>query len=56
MRVQAVRLRSTILFNLDHPDKLSVVTEVNEDSADDEEISEDEADSAEDELLGVSTR
>jgi hypothetical protein len=37
-----------LLFNLEHPDELSVVTEVNED--DDEDLIEDEADSSEDEL------
>src|SRR5205807_5368210 len=37
-----------ILFNLDHPEQLAVVTEVNEDEEDDELI-EDEADSSEDE-------
>ena len=43
-----------LLFNLEHPEKLSVVTEVNEDGADEEEDEEelidDEADSTEDEL------
>ncbi|MCA9774901.1 MAG: DUF262 domain-containing protein [Myxococcales bacterium] len=42
-----------LLFNLDHPDELSVVTEVNEDGSDtDEEVelTADEADSTEDEL------
>ncbi|MEZ6016520.1 MAG: DUF262 domain-containing protein [Planctomycetota bacterium] len=41
-----------MLFNLDHPESLSVVTEVNEDGADDDddELNEDEADSTEDEL------
>jgi hypothetical protein len=38
-----------LLFNLEHPDHLSVVTEVHEDSDDD--VIEDEADSSEDELL-----
>lgn len=37
-----------LLFNLDHPEELAVVTEVNEDS--DDELVEDEADSTEDEL------
>jgi hypothetical protein len=37
-----------ILFNLEHPDELAVVTEVNED--DDEDLIEDETDSNEDEL------
>ena len=42
-----------ILFNLDHPEKLEVVTEVNEDGGDeedDQERIEDEADSTDDEL------
>jgi hypothetical protein len=39
-----------ILFNLDHPDQLAVVTEVNEDEEDDDDLIEDEADSSEDEL------
>lgn len=44
-----------LLFNLDHPDHLAVVTEVDEDADDDEadepeERTEDEADSSEDEL------
>ena len=42
-----------ILFNLDHPEKLEVVTEVNEDGRDEEdeqERIEDEADSTDDEL------
>lgn len=37
-----------ILFNLDHPDQLSVVTEVEEEA--EEDVSDDEADSTEDEL------
>jgi hypothetical protein len=43
-----------LLFNLDHPNELAVVTEVNEDADDDDEDendSGDEADSTEDELL-----
>jgi hypothetical protein len=45
-----------LLFNLEHPDDLSVVTEVNEDDGDDEEeeevlVDEDDPDSSEDELL-----
>src|SRR5277367_1820400 len=46
-----------ILFNLDHPEQLGVVTEVDEENGDDDddsdeptEITEDEADSNEDEL------
>jgi hypothetical protein len=37
-----------LLFNLDHPDQLALVTEVNEDG--DDELIDDEADSSEDEL------
>jgi hypothetical protein len=42
-----------LLFNLDHPDQLAVVTEVDEDGGDeddDESVGGDEADSSEDEL------
>jgi hypothetical protein len=42
-----------LLFNLDHPDQLDFVTEVNEDAdgdEDDEELTDDELDSSEDEL------
>ncbi|MGH0038000.1 MAG: GmrSD restriction endonuclease domain-containing protein [Myxococcota bacterium] len=42
-----------LLFNLEHPDELAVVTEVNEDGgseADDQELIDDEVDSTEDEL------
>lgn len=42
-----------LLFNLDHPDQLAVVTEVNEDGddeTDDDDLIDDEADSSEDEL------
>ncbi len=39
-----------LLFNLEHPDQLAFVTEVNEEASDDEDIIEDEADSTEDEL------
>jgi hypothetical protein len=42
-----------LLFNLDHPDQLTLVTEVNEEGDDedeDEELIDDEADSSEDEL------
>ena len=38
-----------LLFNLQHPDELAVVTEVNEND-DDDDLSEDEVDSTEDEL------
>jgi hypothetical protein len=42
-----------LLFNLDHPEAPSIVTEVNEDDGDeddDDDLTEDEADSSEDEL------
>ena len=42
-----------LLFNLDHPEKLEFVTEVNEDASDgesDEDLIDDEADSTEDDL------
>jgi hypothetical protein len=39
-----------LLFNLKHPDQVVLVTEVNEEANDDEDIIEDEADSSEDEL------
>jgi hypothetical protein len=42
-----------LFFNLDHPDQLEVVTEVNEDGddeADEDDLIDDEADSSEDEL------
>jgi hypothetical protein len=39
-----------LLFNLEHPDELSVVTEVNEDSDEEEDLVEDEADSTDNEL------
>jgi len=40
-----------LLFNLEHPEELTVVTEVDEDANDDEDLIDDEADSSEDELL-----
>lgn len=54
IRGEAVTVRGRkrpieLLFNLNHPDELAVVTEVNED--DDEDLVADEADSNEDELL-----
>jgi hypothetical protein len=58
IRGEAVKVRGRkkpieLLFNLDHPDRLDVVTEVDEDGSDEEdndELSDDEADSTEDEL------
>jgi hypothetical protein len=39
-----------LIFNLEHPDDFSVVTEVNEDQDEDDDAIEDEVDSSEDEL------
>lgn len=39
-----------LLFNLEHPEELALVTEVDEDANDDEDLIEDETDSTEDEL------
>jgi len=39
-----------LLFNLEHPDQLAFVTEVDEESNDDEDLAGDEADSTDDEL------
>jgi hypothetical protein len=55
IRGEPVKVRSRqrpieLLFNLDHPEKLAVVTEVNENRDDDEDLEEDEADSSDDEL------
>lgn len=53
VKVRGRRRPIELLFNLDHPDRLAVVTEVNEegDDEDDEgELIDDEADSSEDEL------
>lgn len=40
-----------LLFNLEHPDVLTTITEVNEQANDDEDLVDDEADATEDELL-----
>lgn len=40
-----------LLFNLEHPDAMISVTEVNEDANDDEDLAEDQTDASEDELL-----
>ena len=59
IRGESVKVRGRkkpidLLFNLDHPDQLAVVTEVDEDGSDDDDdddgLIEDEADSSEDEL------
>lgn len=62
IRGEAVKVRGRkkpveLLFNLEHPEELAIVTEVDEDGEEDEgqteeeeDISEDEADSTEDEL------
>lgn len=39
-----------LLFNLEHPDELAVVTEVDEDGAEDDDLIDDETDSSDDEL------
>jgi hypothetical protein len=49
VKVQGRKRPIELLFNLDHPDELAVVTEVNEHS-DDDGVVEDETDSTEDEL------
>jgi len=56
IRGQAVHVRNRarpieLLFNLEHPAELTVVTEVDEQSDDDQDIGDDETDSNEDELL-----
>ena len=48
MSVKGRKRPIELLFNLEHPDDLTIVTEVNEDS--DEDLVEDETDSTEDEL------
>lgn len=55
IRGQPVKVRGRkrpieLLFNLEHPEELAFVTEVEEDSADDEDRTEDEVDSTDDEL------
>ena len=56
IRGQPVKVRGRkrpieILFNLEHPDELDVVTEVNENGNENEEGIDDEADSTDDELM-----
>lgn len=53
VKVRGRRKPIELLFNLDHPDELAVVTEVHEDGddeGDDNDLIEDEVDSSEDEL------
>lgn len=53
VKVRGRRRAIELLFNLDHPDQLAVVTEVDEDGLDgedDDDLTDDEADSGEDEL------
>src|SRR6516225_6428922 len=53
VKVRGRRRPIDLLFNLEHPDELAVVTEVDEDGADEDEeddLIEDEADSSDDEL------
>jgi len=51
VQVRGRRRPIELLFNLEHPDQLTTVTEVDENADDDDELSEDEADANEDELL-----
>ncbi len=51
VHVRGRRRPIELLFNLEHPDQLTTVTEVDEDADDDEDIVGDEADANEDELL-----
>jgi hypothetical protein len=53
VKVRGRRKPISLLFNLNHPEQLAVVTEVDENGSDDEDeedLTEDEADSGEDEL------
>ena len=50
VNVRGRRRPVELLFNLEHPDDLAVVTEVNEDSDEEDELVDDETDSTEDEL------
>lgn len=52
VKVRGRKRAIDLLFNLDHPDQLAVVTEVDEDGRDgeDDDLTDDEADSGEDEL------
>ncbi|MCF8199002.1 MAG: DUF262 domain-containing protein [Sulfuritalea sp.] len=51
VQVRGRRRPIELLFNLEHPDQLTTVTEVDENADDDDDLSEDEADANEDELL-----
>jgi hypothetical protein len=50
LTVRGRRRPIELLFNLEHPEVLSLVTEVHEDGEDDEDLVKDEADSTEDEV------
>jgi hypothetical protein len=50
VKVRGRRKPLELLFNLEHPDQLAIVTEVNEEADDDQEPIHDELDSTEDEL------
>ena len=50
VRVRGRKRKIELLFNLEHPEKLTVVTEVDEDAKDENDLGPDEADSSEDEL------
>lgn len=51
VQVRGRRRPIELLFNLEHPDQLTTVTEVDENADNDDDLSEDEADANEDELL-----
>lgn len=51
VRVRGRKKPIDLLFNLEHPDELAVVTEVDEQGDDDEDLVDDAVDSTEDELL-----
>lgn len=50
IEVRGRRRPIDLLFNLNHPDELAVVTEVDEDADDDDEVLSDETEASEDEL------
>src|SRR5688572_13018024 len=50
VKVRGRRRPIELLFNLEHPEELAVVTEVDEDADDDDDLIADEADSTSDEL------
>ncbi len=56
VHVRGRRRAIDILFNIEHPEALEVVTEVNEDGEEEQERIEDEVDSSDDELQGRMNR